>query len=169
MAHRVLRASPSDSADDVALAPDLRNFPDIYRIMLQLSPLSDTDVDVLEMLRVTLASWVASEHDRFLYFSPYSRPEYRREDFVKVLRTIGPVVEKALCRQETFDKLGYEGGNPDTSKGNEGNARLPTLTVADLEDRLEWEDWWRAQIEECFPTFVRCHRVKFHYPNLSRS
>ena len=34
-----------------------------------------------------------------------------------------------------------------------------TLVVSDLGDRLEWEDWWRARIGECFPTLAEWKRL----------
>ena len=38
-----------------------------------------------------------------------------------------------------------------------------TLVVRDLQDRLEWEDWWWQKITECFPTLSQSDRV--YVPN----
>ncbi|TFK77986.1 hypothetical protein K466DRAFT_592941, partial [Polyporus arcularius HHB13444] len=119
----------------------------------------------------TLLSWMASSDDvvgnlsptqRCLYLAPASRREFKREEFVELLRTIGPVVEAALCRKETTegDLQAQTSGNTDDRP--ETDPCRAGLVVNDLGDRFEWEDWWWEAVAECFPRLSRWKRLYVH-------
>ncbi len=100
-----------------------------------------------------------SPTQRCLYLAPMWRSVCKREEFVELLRTIGPFVEAALCRSETAegDLQGQTSG--DTDDLPETDPCRAGLVVQDLVDRLEWEDWWWEAVAECFPMLSRWNRL----------
>ncbi|RDX43204.1 hypothetical protein OH76DRAFT_1488011 [Lentinus brumalis] len=164
-AERIEHLRGEQEAPSVAL--NLRPFPCLDRLVCRITPFTHPD-QTLESLQDTLVSWMASSDDvvgdlsptqRCLYLAPVRRSVCKREEFVALLRTIGPVVEPALRRKETT-----EGDLQDQTSGNtddrpETNPCRAGLVVTDLGDRLEWEDWWRQAVAECFPTLSRWKRL----------
>ncbi len=127
---------------------------------------------MLESLRDMLVSWVPSSDDvfgdvspsqRYLHLGPRSRRAFKREDYVALLRTIGPVVEAVLCRKETAESDLQDQTSRDTDDRSETDPCRSGLVVQDLGDRLEWEDWWRTAMADCFPTLSRWNRL-YVYP-----
>ncbi|RDX43771.1 hypothetical protein OH76DRAFT_1184556 [Lentinus brumalis] len=100
-----------------------------------------------------------SPTQRYLYLVPALRREFKREEYVALLRTSGPVVEAVLCRKETAqgDLQDQPSGNTDDRP--ETDPCRAGFVVDDLGDRLEWEDWWRQAVAECFPTLSRWRRL----------
>ncbi|RDX43243.1 hypothetical protein OH76DRAFT_1488026 [Lentinus brumalis] len=137
-----------------SLALNLRSFPCLDRLLCALAPSAQPDDQMLEYLRDTLVSWGPSSDDvlgdlspsqRRLYLAPANRSLFKREDYVALLRTIGPVIS------------GDTDDHPETDPCRAG------LVVQDLGDRFEWEDWWRKAVAECFPTLSRWKRL-YVYP-----
>ncbi|TFK79645.1 hypothetical protein K466DRAFT_592291 [Polyporus arcularius HHB13444] len=118
-----------------------------------------------------LVSWVASSDDvlgdispsqRYLHLGPAWGCGFKREEYVELLRTIGPVVEAALCRKKTAQGDLQDQTSGDTDNRPETDPCRAGLVVNDLGDRLEWEDWWWTAIAECFPMLSRWKRLYVH-------
>ncbi len=143
---------------------NLRSFPCLDRLLCALAPSAQPDDQMLEYLRDTLVSWGPSSDDvlgdlspsqRRLYLAPANRSLFKREDYVALLRTIGPVVEAVLRRKETAEGDLQDQISGDTDDHPETDPCRAGLVVQDLGDRFEWEDWWRKAVAECFPTLSR--------------
>ncbi len=118
-----------------------------------------------------LVSWMVSSDDvlgglspsqRRLYLVPADRRLFQREEFVALLRPIGPVVEAALCRKEAAEGDLQNQTSGDTDDRPETDPCRAGLVVRDLGDRLEWEDWWRTAVAECFPMLSRWKRLSMY-------
>ncbi len=92
---------------------------------------------------------------RTLCLEPWNTESFKREDYVALLRTIGPVVEAALCRKDTAEGDLQDQTSGDTDNHFETDPCRAALVVQNLGDRLEWADWWRQTVAECFPTLLR--------------
>ncbi|TFK78220.1 hypothetical protein K466DRAFT_607193 [Polyporus arcularius HHB13444] len=154
-----------------SLALNLRSFPCLDSLVCLIAPFPQPD-QTLESLRDTLLSWMASSDDvlgdlsptqRYLYLVPASRSEFKREEFVALLRPIGPVVEAVLCRKGTAEGDLQDQTSGDTDDRLEVNPCRAGLVVQDLGDRLEWKNWWWNAVAECFPTLTRWDRL-YVYP-----
>ncbi|RDX43215.1 hypothetical protein OH76DRAFT_1488014 [Lentinus brumalis] len=157
---RVKQEAPS-------LALNLRSLPCLGVLGCQFAPFPQPD-QTLESLRDMLVSWMASSDDavgnlppsqRTLCLAPWNRESFKREDYVALLRTIGPVVEAALCRKDTAEGELQDQTSGDTDNRPEPDPCRAGLVVENLGDRLEWEDWWRTAVAECFPTLSRWNRL----------
>ncbi|RDX43751.1 hypothetical protein OH76DRAFT_1183234 [Lentinus brumalis] len=154
-----------------SLALSLRSFPYLESLVCLIAPFLQPN-QTLESLRDTLVSWMASSDDiggdlspsqRYIHLAPASRSLFKREDYVALLRTIGPVVEAALCKREAAEGDLQDQTSGDTDDHPETDPSQARLLVADLGDRLEWEDWWREAVSECFPMLSRWKRL-YLYP-----
>ncbi len=88
---------------------------------------------------------------------------FKREDYVALIRTIGTVVEAVLCRKGTAEGDLQDQTSGDTDDRLEVDPCRAGLVVQDLGDRIEWVDWWRQAVAECFPTLLRWKRL-YVYP-----
>ncbi len=162
--------------EEPEVAPDLQSFPCLETLWYYLAPSAQPhDTRMLSVLQNTLASWVTSNSNgrdpghrpaiplrRRLYLEPYRRDIFQRDEFVNLVRAIGPVIEAALCRQT------ISAGDPqavlDTGgkTGTETDPCSANVVVQDLGDTLDRADWWMTRIQDCFPTFVKWKRLEVY-------
>ncbi|RDX49083.1 hypothetical protein OH76DRAFT_1403985 [Lentinus brumalis] len=154
-----------------SLALNLRSLPCLNLLCCSLAPFTHPDDQTLESLRDTIISWLPSSDDvvghispsqRYLHLRPLGRGYFKRKELVELLRTIGPIVEAVLCRNEAAEGDLQDQTSGDTDDRPETDPCRAGLVVQDLGDRLEWEDWWRAVVGECFPTLSRWRRLYVH-------
>ncbi|RDX40076.1 hypothetical protein OH76DRAFT_1512843 [Lentinus brumalis] len=152
------------------LAVDLQSLPHLDRLDFWLAPFPQPHDRTLDSLRDTLVSWVPSNAgDRrgnvspsqpYVYLGPWYRQLFKRVAFLELLRAVGLLLEAVLCRREPS-----EGSGGDDTTGDprpETDPCRATIVVHALGDRLEWEEWWRAGIAECLPTFAKWNRLVIH-------
>ncbi|KAI0712801.1 hypothetical protein C8T65DRAFT_173848 [Cerioporus squamosus] len=159
---------PDVEQEAPSLSLNLRSFPCLDCLLYYLAPFPQPHDQTLETLQDTLVSWVSGGGDeqgeelpskRYLYLGAWRRDQFKREEYVELLRTIGPIVEAALCRWEPAEgDLGYQSG-AEASDHREPDPCRASLFVAGLGDRLEWEEWWSVAIAQCFPILSRWKRV----------
>ena len=132
--------------------------------MFALVPLTQPDEKGFGWLQDTLAVWSTPNNDgqdglppRCLYLRPY-RDLFKRAEFVQLLRVIAPAIEAGLSTADVHTAEDV-GDKQDETDGTKADPCRATLVVSDLGDRLEWEDWWRARIGECFPTLATWKRL----------
>lgn len=144
------------------VCPDDPSFPtSVHSLGYQLSPSPhlENNVRSVHSLCSTLVSWVECGNgeqddalipDRYFYLEPRRRHYFRRDEFIQLLRIIGPAIEAVLFK-ETLGNLSDDAGEQAEPWVD---PCLATISLRNLGDRFEWEGWWRARIRECFPIFT---------------
>ncbi|RPD58122.1 hypothetical protein L226DRAFT_573259 [Lentinus tigrinus ALCF2SS1-7] len=113
-----------------------------------------------------------SVKNRYLHLGAWWRAAFTRDEYVALFRTLGAMVEETLVAKKA-DPGSSETRRSDRSQGQgQGQPQpgeeapqqdvdpcLVTVVVRDLGDRLDWEDWWSAQMVGCFPTFSTWNRL----------
>ncbi len=175
----MLHVSAVEELKETPRPLDLRSFPCLDNLLFYLEPLAQPHDSMLAALQETLVLWVTRE-TLVLWVTPdaceqlkdrppsgpqlYLRPRralFRREEYVGLLRVIGPVVEAALCSQApSADDVQALHNAVEGEEEAEGNPCRADVVIQDLADRLEWADWWRTHIHECFPTFAKWKRLE---------
>ena len=156
--------------NDISLVLDRRHFPDLRLLGINLAPFSRKNEITFASFQATISSWVntcsgeldeTSTSERYLTLQPFNYL-FARAEFVELLRAIGPVIEAAICKKKIQGNQESEEEEEMATQADSEPHRV-TLVVRDLQDRLEWEDWWWQNITECFPTLSQSNRV--YVPN----
>ena len=111
-----------------------------------------TDEKSLNTLKAILCSWDADVPQQNVYLSPLSRM-FTRQEYADLLGEMGKFLEGS-----------FHGSLAPSRANGEARKQYTKRTVCvKFSDWKVWEDWWRARIVECFPTFARSNRLRMRY------
>ena len=125
----------------------------LQTLRLHLGPESAIDEQSLDALAAMLDSWNADVSSQNVRLSAYDEQEHTRQAFADFLHVMGRVLEAWAQGASAATTADGEASEQRTKRG----------VCVDLYDWEVWKDWWRMQIEECFPTFAKSDGLYFNY------
>ena len=127
----------------------------LQTLRLHLGPESATDERTLDALGAMLNSWDVDSSSQNIRLSAYDEQEHTRQAFANFLHAMQRVLE-AWARDSPVPVPARAGGEASEQRTKRG-------VCVDLYDWEVWKDWWRMQIEECFPTFAGSDALQMSY------
>ncbi|TBU27027.1 hypothetical protein BD311DRAFT_666186 [Dichomitus squalens] len=146
---------PGDPATEHTEGVDLTLCTTLEGLDIWLFPHFVTDGQSPDKLKAMLNSWESDSEGplRRIYLQPSIPRIFTRQDFADLLGTVGRAIEEVL----------HESSAPPSADGEVGEQGGRWRIVIHLNDWEVWLDWWRAHVQECFPTFARSHGLGMYY------
>lgn len=143
-----------------------RRLPDLTRLVLLLKPSSKGGPLDIEQLRADLRLWAdaieegrqtTSANEHHLYLEPWKRNLFTRARYLAHLAPVGKAVEDILLTQ-----IGPVEPAESGEDKVENDPCLVTVTLQEIGDEPERENWWVSGATTIFPTFARWGRLRIH-------
>ncbi|TBU52138.1 hypothetical protein BD310DRAFT_257839 [Dichomitus squalens] len=143
---------PVDLFTGRSIGVDLRHLPYLKSLWITIPYTLSLFPDLPEAMTSVIRSWVPHgiHGTRTLTFTATYEYDFTREEFVDVLRALGPVVEDVL--------LGAGSGDIENSgRQQEFSGIVLEVSVIDVSEK---HDWWRDRARECFPKLRELGRLR---------
>ena len=143
----------SGHSAEIPMSLDLSRCSVLQTLHVYLARESITDERLLGMLDSMLDSWRADVRVQNVHLGAYNEHEFTRQAFADLLRTMTQALERWTHSSPTLPR----------TDGEASEQRMERGVFVDLYDWEVWQDWWRMQIKECFPTYAKSGRLHMSY------
>ncbi|KAM5545241.1 hypothetical protein V8D89_001352 [Ganoderma adspersum] len=146
--------NPADPWTGFGLGIDLRRFPNLRWLWASIPYTLAVFPDLPDAFATLLRSWNPRERatPRTLTITPTYEYDFNRDDFVDVLRALGPVVEEVVS-----DRSGCDDASGSHDRGAEPDVVVEVCVIDKEEARRQW---WREVARACFPRLHEQGRLR---------